>query len=95
MPGIPQLATLLLPTSHHIYFISISGPNALNTADIDAITDNIYTNTVANNITSGYFTYSNDWSSMTAPPIGPPSPATTVKLTELQNTYGWTLYPTP
>jgi hypothetical protein len=95
IPGIPQLATLLLPTSHNIYFISISGPNALNTADIDAITNNIYANTVAKNITGGYFTYLNDWTSQTAPPIGPPSPATTVKLTDLQDTYGWTLYPMP
>lgn len=95
MPGISQLATLLLPTSHQIRFISISGPNALNTADLGAITDNIYANTVANNITNGYFTYLDDWSSITGPPIGPPSPATTVKLTDLQNTYGWTLNPAP
>jgi hypothetical protein len=95
MPGISQLATLLLPTSHQIRFISISGPNALNTADIDAITNNIYANAVAKNITDGYFTYLENWSSITGPPIGPPSPATTVKLTGLQNTYGWTLYPTP
>jgi hypothetical protein len=95
MPGISQLSTLLLPASHHISFISISGPNALNTADINAITNNIYTNTVTNNITAGYFTYLNHWSYLDSGPIGPPSAAATVKLMDLQNTYGWELNPTP
>ncbi|MBT1689637.1 hypothetical protein [Dawidia soli] len=93
--GISQLATLLLPMSHHINFISISGPNALNTSDIGAITHNIYANAVANNITDGYFTYLNNWADLNSGPLGPPSAAATAKLTDLQDTYGWTLYPTP
>jgi hypothetical protein len=93
--GISQLASVQLPRSHNINFAVVSGPNALNTADIDAITNNLYANAVAKNITGGYFMYLQDWSSPTGPPIGPPSPATTVKLTALQNNYGWELYPAP
>ena len=42
---------------------------------------------------NGQFFYGTDWVADSGDPIGPPSASSIAKLTELRDTYGWTILP--
>jgi hypothetical protein len=86
-----RLDTLLLPSTHFINNINVSGNPMLSTAEIDEIINNVYTNAVANNITGGYFNLTKSSGGM----VGPPSADAIDKLRALRDTYGWTITPNP
>jgi hypothetical protein len=95
LPGLMNLQTLILPENHEIRFIEVDGDNQLNTEDIDAIINNIYTNSSAANIREGTFGLRASW----AQPeddlgmVGPPSAETMVLLQSLRDDYGWLVNP--
>ncbi|UII30797.1 hypothetical protein LVD17_21110 [Fulvivirga ulvae] len=93
MAGIPQLEELILPDINFINNIMVSGPNLLNTTDIDDIVDKVYQNAVLNDEMNGYFIYSLIWYNETGAPIGPPSGSSLAKLAELRDLYGWNILP--
>lgn len=93
MAAIPQLEDLILPDVNFINYFLISGSTSLNTDDIDDIINKIHENAVLNNEMNGDFLYGTDWVADSGDPIGPPSASSIAKLTELRDSYGWTVLP--
>ncbi len=95
LAGLPALETVLLPEHHDIAVMDITGPNNMQTAAVDAVVDNIYSNAVAKGIVNGNFGIAREWFheegdySM----AGPPSGASVSKLKTLRSAYGWYLLP--
>ena len=75
LPGLRDLQTLILPETHSLKFLEVDGDNMLDSEDIDAIINNIYTNASARNLREGVLGLRASWaqeeSDMTM--IGPPS----------------------
>ena len=87
--GIEELEELILPATHDIDFIIVSGPNLFTTPVIDAIINSIYTNAVADNIHGGVFGLQVNWADDESGLVGSPSVAARLQLDELRTTYGW------
>jgi hypothetical protein len=87
--GVPDLERIILPATHNIDFILVSGPNLFNTAAIDEIINSIHTNAVAGGIHNGVFGLRESWADEETPLLGPPSAAGLVQLDELRTLYGW------
>lgn len=95
IPSLLNLETLYLPQRHRISFLEIDGVNHLDTEDIDAIIDNIYANTVRENITGGLLSLALVWyqEETDTSMVGPPSAAALAKLDLLRDNYGWQIRP--
>lgn len=95
MTNIYQLEELILPEHHFISSMGISGPNELDTEDIDYIIANIYANAVSNNIQNGHFSFVEDWAYYeNGLMVGPPSPISLQRLRILQGEdYYWDIVP--
>ncbi|GAA0190183.1 hypothetical protein GCM10009122_51470 [Fulvivirga kasyanovii] len=93
MAAIPQMKELILPDVNFIKYFLINGSTQLNTANIDDIINKIHQNAVLNNEMDGQFFYGSDWVADSGDPIGPPSASSVAKLTELRDTYNWTILP--
>lgn len=93
MPHMMNLEMLYLPRTHMIGYMDIDGANRLGTAEIDAIINNIYNNTVSRDIHDGIFSLRSSWiPDETNTLVGPPSEAAMIKLDLLRENYGWSIW---
>jgi hypothetical protein len=97
LSGLYNLEMVYLPEDHGITMISMMGPNKMTTASVDAVIDNLYRNTVANNTMNGII----QWAVIWAPEegitdiVGPPSSVALAQVKIMKEKYGWTLEPDP
>jgi hypothetical protein len=95
LPGMRSLQNLILPETHNLVFLEVDGENGLDSNDINAIIQNIYTNTSASGRREGVFgvrgTWYQDEGDMTM--IGPPSAESIELLNSLRNDFGWYVHP--
>jgi hypothetical protein len=95
LPHLANMETLILPETHQITFIEIDGTNQLDTDDVEAFVNNMYSNAVAGNLREGligmtaYWAQGEDDYTM----VGPPSPGAIAKLETLRDSYGWNIRP--
>jgi hypothetical protein len=97
LAGLNNLEYLYLPADHSINWIMLHGGNQMSTAAVDAVIDNIYQNSIRNNIMNGWFGLAASWAQPEEDEslVGPPSPAAIEKLRYLHENYGWTFEPNP
>jgi hypothetical protein len=95
LPGLRDLETLILPETNSLTFLEVDGDNRLNTDDVDAIINNIYTNASSANRREGVLGLRASWAQaeddMTM--IGPPSAESLILLESLRDEYGWIVHP--
>lgn len=96
--GVPELKKVILPKRHQIPNINVSGPNQINTDEIDNIINNMYDNAVKEKMLGGAISleklfYLNNGDEGYGELVGPPSPAAIDKLVELRDVYGWHISP--
>jgi hypothetical protein len=95
MPGLRDMAQLILPETHSLTFLEIDGENQLDTDDVNGIIQNIYTNTSAANRRDGILGLRGSWyqeeGDLTM--VGPPSSESLSLLESLRNDYGWIVNP--
>jgi hypothetical protein len=90
--GLDELSDLILPSTHQIKSIDISGPNNLSTQVVDRAVSRIYDSVVANP-RAGYFDLSSHWGESNDGMVGPPSVYSINKLQKLEDVYGWRINP--
>jgi hypothetical protein len=96
MPNIPQLEQVILADNNVIDYIEITGPNAINTANMDAIINGIYNAVVSRSDVGGSFLAPSHYlPGGDATMVGPPSAAGVARLEELRDSYGWGIHPNP
>jgi len=93
--GLNSLIEVRLPESHQIRWMSFSGPNLLDTEEIDAIIHNIYDNAIRHDIRGGSLELSKEWFDWEAELLGPPSPEAIDEMIYLRDQYEWTVNPIP
>lgn len=94
MPNLGTTQVIDLPASNNISTILIPGPNKLTSAAITEIINDVYANAVATNRKGGTFEFTENWYGLYGGMVAIPTPEALEKLRELQNVYGWTVYPT-
>lgn len=95
LPGLRDLETLILPETHGLKFLEVDGDNNLDSEDVNAIINNIYTNVSARNLREGVLGLRASWAQEETDMsmIGPPSAESLILLESLKNDYGWTVHP--
>lgn len=95
LPGLRDLQTLILPETNSLKFLEVDGDNQLNTEDVDAIINNIYTNASSANRREGVLGLRASWAQAEddMSMIGPPSAESLILLESLRNDYGWIVHP--
>jgi hypothetical protein len=89
IPFIRQLKTVIPPKDGALYYLDISGPNAMTTADLDVLADRMSKVPVPDLSPSGHVLLLYKSFNIYDEMIGPPSPAALARLSEL----GWGVRP--
>jgi len=95
LSGLENMEALYLPEHHRISQLLIEGPNLLSTADVDSVINNVYNNTVQENIMNGTMGIQAIWYDDDEALLGPPSAAAMTQLQSLKENYAWTIFPDP
>ncbi|MEO5599766.1 MAG: hypothetical protein ABIR06_02445 [Cyclobacteriaceae bacterium] len=96
LPALNNMEALYLPKEHRIEYLSLDG-DALSTEAVDAVINNVYENTISQNVVNGWIglpaTLYQPEEDETL--LGPPSAEAMAKLRVLKEDYGWAIYPDP
>lgn len=93
LAGCFQLETLRLPEDNQIIALTLDGPNKISTASVDDIIYKLHRSVSANNRRNGSLGMLFETGMETDQMVGPPSPAAMAQISELKNSYGWSVYP--
>jgi hypothetical protein len=93
MPAVSRLKQVILPPASifQAYFIDVSGPNQISTADVDNLIDQVYVQAsrpVAGSLILNNALFPDEF-------VGPPSPSGMDKLRALRDVYYWYILPNP
>lgn len=95
MPNAANTEIIDFPTDNNINYVSVSGPNALTSASLSAMIDDVHYAAVADNRMEGRFDFTESWYEPYGGMVVVPTPGALAKLVELRDVYGWTISPNP